>query len=181
MSVTVEAFVGSADALKTAGLDQPGQYLFEVVDVKMGESTMFFDADWLGENGRKEGDKYPVIRMTFAFLEEAEYDEKGNHTGNKELSGKRTRTDDIDKDNEQDRQKLKTLYKEITGKSPNGTLNPVTGEHQLNYYDIAVECRGGKAWNRIYHTDPLKSKKGEIYAKMGNKFQSKPWSKVRVD
>jgi len=45
---------------------------------------------------------------------------------------------------------------------------------------VAVETRGGQAWNTIYHTKAEDSKKGEIYAKMGRKFDSKPWGKIRV-
>jgi len=177
MTVSAQDFVGSADALKTAGLDQPGQYKFEVVDVKTGENTQYADADWLG---RKEGDKYPVIVMTFSFLERAEYDEEGNHIGNEELSGKRTRIEYLDIKSDGDLQKLRTLYKTITGRSPNGTIDRETGEHTINYYDVAVETRGGQAWNTIYHTKAEDSKKGEIYAKMGRKFDSKPWGKIRV-
>src|SRR3972149_2849281 len=177
MTVSAQDFVGSADALKTAGLDQPGQYKFEVLDVKGGENTQYADADRLG---RKEGDKCPVIVMGFAFLERAEYDEEGNHVGNEELSGKRTRNEYIDIKSEGDLLKLRTLYKVIRGRSPNGTVDRETGDLQSHFFDIAVETRGGPAWDTIYHTKAEDSKKGEIYAKMGRKFDSKPWSRIRV-
>src|SRR3970282_1477095 len=131
MTVSAQDCVGSAYALKTAGLDQPGQYKFEVLDVKPGENTQYADAEWLG---RKEGDKYPVIVMGFAFLERAEYDEEGNHIGSEELSGKRTRNEYIDIKSDGDLLKLRTLYKVITGRSPNGTIERETGENTNNSY-----------------------------------------------
>jgi len=178
MTVSTEDFVGPADLLKTAGLDKPGQYLFFVKTVKPIEATQFFDAPWLN---RKIDDKYPGIQVTFVLKEKAVYNEKGELTATEDLNGKQTRTETLDKEDESDRVRIRTLYKIITGQNPTGTLNPDTGRYDdVNYYDLMIETLGGEAWNSIYHTDPEKRDDKQIFANMGRKFDKRPWNRIKV-
>ena len=118
---SADAYEGSVDKLKTAGLDPIGLFNLEVKEVRAVEATQGYDAVWLD---RVAGDKYPGIEMTLSFVEKAIYNDKGKLEGQEEMNGKRTRRETLDLAAEADLQRLYSLFKSVTGRVPEGNYDP---------------------------------------------------------
>lgn len=159
-------FVVDQEEWKTAGLCNEGSYKFEFLSMEPATRT------------RKDGNTYPVIAGRLVAVEKAEYDGEGNFVSTTELDRPLSRFQDFGIKGSS-LQMLKSAYKTMTGRLPDGVLNPETGRYELDVAAVAKELVGHKAWNFVYWTDPDKNETGDIYDRLTYTFTSQPRTKVK--
>jgi hypothetical protein len=163
-------YVTNQEDLATAGLWDPTAYHFRIESMTPQEKEI--------QSGERAGQKYKVITGRLVAFEHAEYDEDGHFEGIEEMDPERSRFQDFPIKG-RGLQLLKSAYRAVTGRMPNGRLNEDTGRFEIDLLGIAEELVGSEVWNKVFHGKP-NPETGMIYDKLTYTFTSKPPQKIFV-
>ena len=162
-------FVVDQEEWRTAGLRPKGSFKFKVLAMEPAERE------------RKDGRKYNVIAGRLEATEQVTYDGEGNFKGIEELENTHTRFQDFGVAGGS-LQLIKSLYKTMTGRYPEGVFNPETGRYEIDVLETAKELVGHSAWNVVYWTKPSEKAEdlGAQYDRITYTFTSNPRQKMKV-
>jgi hypothetical protein len=163
------AYVTDQEDLATAGLWEPTAYHFRIESMTPQTKEI--------QTGDRAGEKYKVITGRLVAFEKAEYDEDGQFDSIEEID-ERSRFQDFPIKG-RGLQLLKSAYRSVTGRMPQGTLNEDTGRYELDLLGVAEELIGSEVWNKVFHGKP-NPETGMVYDRMTYTFTSKPPQKIFV-